>query len=351
MNTPEFKDAYASVLKAFVESPEEQYLAKAADLGQKTVRAGIPPEDIAEIHEEAVWRLAEQFPDKTLLESVQRISAPLMEMLVAYGLAFREREDERRRAEQALEEYSEGLEEMVEQRTAELKAANKELESFAYSVSHDLRAPLRAINGFSKALLEDCGDGLSARGKDYLNRVMAGTQRMDQLIDDLLQLSRLTRAEMRYGSVDLSAMAGEIADELRQGEPDRHVEFTIAPGLTGWGDHTLLRDVLNNLLANAWKFTSGHDRARIEFGVVQSAGETAYFVRDDGAGFDMTYADKLFGAFQRLHKVDEFPGTGIGLATAQRIIHRHGGRIWAEGAVNKGATFYFTLGQKGGFHG
>ncbi len=242
-----------------------------------------------------------------------------------------------------VERHAIELEERVRERTAELQAANKELESFSYSVSHDLRAPLRAIDGFSQALFEDYYEKLDVQGKGYIDRIRAACGRMAQLIDDLLSLSRVTRAEIRREEVDLSAMAHSIAEELRRTEPEREVEFAISPGLLARGDARLLHVVLQNLLSNAWKFTRKKAQARIELGVTEDNGRPVYFVRDNGAGFDMAYADKLFGAFQRLHSAREFEGTGIGLATVQRIIHRHGGRVWAEAAVGKGATFYFTL--------
>jgi PAS domain S-box-containing protein len=231
-------------------------------------------------------------------------------------------------------------------RTAQLEAANEELDAFSYSVSHDLRAPLRSIDGFSQALLEDGADRLDDRGKEHLHRIRAATQRMGLLIDDLLNLSRVTRAEIHPGTLDISALARSIAAELQKTQPERRMEFRIEDGLETTADARLLRVVLENLLGNAWKFTSKHPSARIEFGETHLNGARAYFVRDDGAGFDPAYADKLFGAFKRLHAVTEFPGTGIGLATVQRIIHRHGGRVWAEGAVERGATFYFTLAEK-----
>jgi PAS domain S-box-containing protein len=243
-------------------------------------------------------------------------------------------------------QYEEKLEQALvnlENSSAQLAAINKELEAFSYSVSHDLRAPLRTIDGFSQALLEDYPDRLDEQGRDYLQRVRAASQRMGALIDDLLKLSRLTRSEMHQEPVDLSALAREVATNLQQTQPERRVNFVISRGLTASGDHQLLRVALENLLGNAWKFTGKCPQARIEFGAIQNGDKKAYFVRDNGAGFDMTYAGKLFGAFQRLHETTEFPGTGIGLATVQRIIHRHGGRVWAEGAVGKGATFYFTL--------
>ncbi len=230
------------------------------------------------------------------------------------------------------------------QLTSSLEAANKELEAFSYSTSHDLRAPLRSIDGFSQVLLEDYGDTLDAQGHDYLRRIRMATQRMAELIDALLELSRVTRAELSRTPLDLTAMAHTITEELRRREPARAVELVLAEGLTASGDPTLLRVVFENLLGNAWKFTAKTAPARIEIGSLrQPDGVLAYFVRDNGAGFDMQYAHKLFGAFQRLHRMGEFPGTGIGLATVQRIIHRHGGRIWAEGIVDRGATFYFTL--------
>lgn len=246
---------------------------------------------------------------------------------------------ERKRMEEAMERQAQEL----FRSNVELSAVNKELEAFSYSVSHDLRAPLRSIDGFSKVLLEDYVDKLDAQGKDYLQRVRAASQRMAQLIDDLLNLSRVTRSDMRREVVNLSALAQGIAAELRNVEPERHVEFVIVEGLVVNGDSQLLRLALENLLGNAWKFTGKHPSARIEFGVETYDSKCAYFVRDDGAGFDMSYLDKLFTPFQRLHAVTEFSGTGIGLALVQRIIHRHGGRVWAEGQVEKGATFYFTL--------
>jgi hypothetical protein len=226
---------------------------------------------------------------------------------------------------------------------AALEAANKELETFSYSVSHDLRAPLRSIDGFSQALLEDYADQLDEEGKDNLQRVRAATQRMGELIDDMLNLSRVARKEICVETVDLSAMAQTIAAELRRSQPERQVELVIADGMVADGDSGLLKSALENLIGNAWKFTGKRSEAKIEFGITRRDGNTAYFVRDNGAGFDTAYADKLFGAFQRLHGHNEFSGTGVGLATVQRIIHRHGGQVWAEGEVDKGATFYFTL--------
>jgi len=235
------------------------------------------------------------------------------------------------------------LEEQVRDRTSQIEAANKELESFSYSVSHDLRAPLRSLDGFSRALLEDQGDVLTGTARDYLQRIRAASQRMGQLIDDLLGLAHVSRVGLQCLHVDLTVLATVIADDLRLAEPARQVDVVIAPGLQATGDPRLLQVLLQNLLQNAWKFTSRQPLARIECGETQRDGVRTYFVRDNGVGFDMTYAHKLFGAFQRLHTTAEFPGTGIGLATVQRIVHRHGGRVWAESQVDQGATFYFTL--------
>ena len=235
------------------------------------------------------------------------------------------------------------VEESLRHYATQLEVSNRELESFSYSVSHDLRAPLRAIDGFSQILLEDHAGGLNAEGRDSLQRVRAAAHRMGALIDDLLKLARVTRAELNREEVDLSALAQDVAAELRNRDSQRQVDLEIAPGLRAQADPRLLRIALENLLSNAWKFTGGRDDAQIAFGRLEHEGTPAYFVRDNGVGFDMTYAGKLFGAFQRLHDAREFPGTGVGLATVQRVIHKHGGRIWAQAAPEKGATFYFTL--------
>lgn len=237
----------------------------------------------------------------------------------------------------------------LQRRTVQLEALNKELEAFSYSVSHDLRAPLRGIDGFSQALLEDYGPKLNEETKNYLHRIRKSSQRMGQLIDDLLNLSRVTRSAMQHETVDLSELAFAISREIQMTQPEREAEFIIAKGLSVQGDARLLTILLENLLGNAFKFTGKNPYAKIEFGMVEYKGKPVYFLRDNGAGFDMTYADKLFGAFQRLHSQTDFPGTGIGLAIAKRIIHRHGGGIWAEAEINKGAAFYFTLQR--GVHG
>jgi PAS domain S-box-containing protein len=241
---------------------------------------------------------------------------------------------ERKQAEEALQKY-----------TRELENANKELESFSYSVSHDLRAPLRSLDGFSRAVVEEYGDKLDEQGKDYLNRVRKASQHMSDLINDLLKLSRLSRAEMNIQKINISEIAQSILEELRSSQPDRKIEWVISPELIVRGDKSLLTIALQNLLDNSWKFSNKCPQARIEFGITEQNGEKIYFVKDNGAGFSMQYSDKLFQPFQRLHSAKDYEGTGIGLATVQRVIRRHGGRIWADSEKGKGATFYFTLGE------
>jgi signal transduction histidine kinase len=248
------------------------------------------------------------------------------------------------RVEQKIRDLNATLEHRVEQRTAEIEAANKELESFSYSVSHDLRAPLRGIAGFTEALSRNYRTRLDAEGGKYLDRVLAGAERMGHLIDDLLNLSRVGRVDFVRRPVNLSTMARSVAENLQQTAPQRQVEWVIADGITVEGDSRLLHVVLENLLGNAWKFTAKRPAARIEFGSTPGpAGGVTCHVRDNGAGFDMAYAAKLFDPFQRLHSLNEFPGTGIGLATVRRIIQRHGGQVRAEAKVDAGATLYFSL--------
>lgn len=237
-------------------------------------------------------------------------------------------------------------EQELKQRTIDLENTNKELESFSYSVSHDLKAPLRALDGFSEAVLMEYEDKLDAQGKDYLNRIRIASQTMSQLIEDMLGLSRITRSEMHLDNFDISAIAKSIAAEIKATQPERQVEFIIQPELTAYGDMRLVGIALRNLLENSWKFTAKYPKARIEFGANKKDGNLVYYVKDNGVGFDMKYSDKLFQPFRRLHSEKEFSGMGIGLATVLRIVRRHGGHIWAEAETGKGATFYFTLGGK-----
>jgi signal transduction histidine kinase len=263
---------------------------------------------------------------------------------IIHVYSFTRVEIARRQREEEVRDLNRDLEERVRERTAQLEATNRELDTFAYSVSHDLRAPLRAISGFSEALEEEYGSRLDGEGKTYLRYLQEGSREMSDLIDGLLKLSRSTRGELSQERTDLSAIAAVVAAELQKTEPGRRVNVRIAPGVEAFADPRLIKAVMENLLGNAWKYTSHTPEARIEFGVEDQEGERVFFVRDNGAGFDMAFSGKLFLPFQRLHRAEEFSGTGIGLATVERIVRRHGGRIWAQGAVGKGATFYFTLG-------
>jgi len=250
---------------------------------------------------------------------------------------------ERKRAHEKIQELNQSL----HRHGAQLEAANKELEAFSYSVSHDLRAPLRGIDGFSLALMEDYGDKLDLPARRFLERIRAATNRMAELIDDLLNLARVTRADLHHEDVDLSAMAKVILADCQARDPERRVECEVKDGAIGHGDPRLLRVVLENLLGNAWKFTAKTSHAKIEFTATGQGERMVYIVSDNGSGFDMTYVDKLFRTFQRLHAAEQFPGSGVGLAIVQRIIHRHGGQAWAHGAVGKGAEFSFTLSENG----
>jgi PAS domain S-box-containing protein len=249
----------------------------------------------------------------------------------------------RRAAEEEVRQLNAQLEQRIAERTAQLEYSNRELEAFAYSVAHDLRAPLRSISNFTQALAEDCGDQLEGIGQEYLARMRAASRRMSELIDGILSLSRVNRTEFVETEVNLSAMARSIAEQLQYGQPERSVRFLIQDGLVDRGDVHLLRSVLENLMGNAWKFTRERPEAEIEFGCTQAGDRRVYFVRDNGAGFDMAFQNKLFGVFQRLHTQQEFEGNGVGLATVQRILRRHGGSVRGEGRVGHGATFSFSL--------
>jgi len=247
------------------------------------------------------------------------------------------------RAQQELRRYRARLETLVDERTTALTSINRELEAFSYSVSHDLRAPLLAFDGLSKSMLEEYGDRLDKRAKDNLKRMRGASQRMTSVFDGLQELFRLTGGEVHREQVDVTALANEIVEELKSANPNRALKCEIAAGMSASGDKRLVRILLANLLSNAWKFTSNKPSPRVEVGREIVDGESRIYVRDNGVGFDMIYAHRLFGAFQRLHSQSEFPGAGIGLATARRIVNRHGGRIWAEGAAGEGATFYIVI--------
>lgn len=282
-----------------------------------------------------------------VLEILMSQAAIALDNATLYARAQAEAE-ERRRAEEEVRKLNARLEERVSDRTAELRAANTELEAFSYSVSHDLKQPLRIISGFSAALEDEHGKALGEDGRAYVGRIRSASKRMNDLIDDLLRLSRVTRSEIARARIDMSALARAVFTDLKRAEPHRNVELIIDEGLTALGDARMMQIALENLIGNAWKFTSKHERARIEVGVLgPSGGEAVFFVKDDGDGFNVRKAPRLFGAFQRMHSAADFPGTGIGLATVQRIIRRHGGRIWAESAPGSGATFFFTM-QSGG---
>jgi PAS domain S-box-containing protein len=252
----------------------------------------------------------------------------------------------RKKVEMEIQRLNAELEQRVIDRTAQLEALNRELEAFSYSVSHDLRTPLRSIDGFSQALVEDYGERLDEVGHDYLSRVRRAAQRMGLLIDDLLRLARITRTDMVQTRIDLSALAKEVSGDLCEHKGYNAASLSVQTGMAAYGDPSLLRIVLENLLDNAWKYSSKMSEPKITLGCLAQAGQAVYFVRDNGAGFDMAYVNKLFGAFQRLHRDQDFSGTGVGLATVKRIIHRHSGKVWAEGLLGEGAVFYFTLGDQ-----
>jgi light-regulated signal transduction histidine kinase (bacteriophytochrome) len=318
-------EAYESALDAYLSGSGEAALARAYELGRNAAFQNIGILEMAMMHHEALLHILSRRPQRPAI--VLQAAQFFAESLAPFEMTLR--------ADVALRQAKVAAE-----------AANRELESFSYSVAHDLRAPLRSIDGFSDALLEDCAEQLDERGRKYLTHIRAAAHRMSQLIDDLLALSRLTRAEVNRTRVDLTALATAVVEQLRLAD-SRPVECIVQPDVWAVGDSRLLRTAFENLLGNAWKFTRKRAGARIEFGAQIDQRPIVYFVRDNGAGFEMNYAAKLFGAFQRLHSFEEFEGRGIGLATVQRIVRRHAGRIWAEGAVNRGATFYFTLEGEG----
>jgi light-regulated signal transduction histidine kinase (bacteriophytochrome) len=328
------REEYAGGLSGYLAQADENARLNAHELGRKALRGGIGVLDLVALHHDVLAGLDRAGPLR-----LDRAAEFLAESLSPFEMSLRGYRE-------ANAQLSAANKDLKEAKSA-TEAANRELEAFSYSVAHDLRAPLRSIDGFSQALLEDCADLLDDAGKQHLRYVREAAQDMAALIDGLLSLSRVARSELRRESIDLSAMARHALSQLQRAVPGRAVETVVADGLTVNGDSRLLRAVLENLLGNAWKFTRNSPNARIEVGATTSDGARACYIRDNGTGFDMAYAGKLFSPFQRLHSAAEFEGTGIGLATVQRIIHRHGGRVWAEGAPGKGATFYFTLWSTG----
>lgn len=314
----------------------------------------VHPEDLPAFRAECARVLASQTPFKLEYRVFHRNGTELFFQDNGYPLinadgwisnivGFRVDITRRKRDEEQIRQMNSELERRVLERTAELQFANKEMEAFCYSISHDLRAPLRSIRGYSEILLQDCVDKLDGRGVDYLQRACESATRMNQLLDDLLRLSVISRGDLQREETDLSEMARQIVAGLKSSEPQRRVKFKVAPRMTAHGDARLLHIALGNLLSNAWKFTSRKSEGIIECGFTEENGEGAFFVRDNGEGFDMEWRHRLFEVFERLHSAKDFPGTGIGLAIVQRIIQRHGGRVWAEGKRDTGATFYFTV--------
>jgi light-regulated signal transduction histidine kinase (bacteriophytochrome) len=330
------RDEYLAALARYLGAGDESALSYAYELGRRAMVDGMGVLDMALLQRTALDELVVSAPADQRARLANAAADFFNELLSPFEMSFRGY----RGANEELRRLNESL---LRQKDA-VENVNRELESFSYSVSHDLRAPLRRIDGFSQILLEDSADKLDEDGKKCLRGVREGTAHMAQLIDDLLSLARVTRTEIHRVEVDFTGLARRIAERLRAASPERDGEFIIADGVRANGDARLLAVLLENLLGNAWKFTSKRAHAVIAFGREEKCGTPTYFVRDNGAGFDMAYTKKLFGAFQRLHSASEFEGTGIGLATVQRVVRRHEGRVWAEGKVDGGATFYFTLG-------
>jgi light-regulated signal transduction histidine kinase (bacteriophytochrome) len=339
MNTAarDLPERYSEALARYLTGPDEVVLNQAYELGRKALGDGLGVLDIAMLHHGALDAAIASEPAVARSAEIAKAAEFLAETLSPFEMSLSGYRETNARLT--------AMNETLRQAKAAAEAANRELEAFSYSVAHDLRAPLRGLDGFSQALLEDYADKLGDEGRGYLGHLRDSAQTMGRLIDDLLALSRVTRAELLREPVDLSELARSVTAQLRRIQPERRIEITIGANIVAEGDARLLRIALENLLGNAWKFTGKRTEPRIEVGVTADAESGAYFVRDNGAGFDMAYASKLFGAFQRLHSADEFEGTGIGLATVQRIVNRHGGRIWAIGEVDRGATFYFTLSE------
>lgn len=334
-----FGKLYVSALETYLSCSDEASRSRAYELGRRAMADGLGVLDIASLHQAALGVLSAAVDRGEHVQIAQSAADFFAEVLSPFEMSFRGY----RHANQELQRLNESL----RQQKSAVELANRELESFSYSVSHDLRSPLRSIDAFSQILLEECAAGLGDKGTHYAQRVRVAAQHMGKLIDSLLSLGRVTRTELTRVDVNLSVLALRIADWLRATAPERDVAFIVDDDIHGDGDATLLSVVLENLLGNAWKFTSKRPHAEIRFGREDRNGKSTYFVRDNGAGFDMTFAPKLFVPFQRLHAEAEFEGTGIGLATVQRVVQRHHGTVWAESKIDGGSAFYFTLGPSG----
>jgi light-regulated signal transduction histidine kinase (bacteriophytochrome) len=338
---PSLAEQYAAALQEYLRESGETALSQAYELGREALGSGIGVLDIATIYRDAVN--AAVLRGEAAQKGFSRAAEFFSESLAPFEMTFRGYADANQRL-QALNRTLAAQNVELRNARAMAEAANQELESFSYSVAHDLRAPLRHIAGYSEMLIEGWSHALDEQGQDYLRRLRTAARRMADLIEDLLRLSRVTRADLRCRQVDLSVLALSVAAELERAAPEHSVRCVIAEGLVAEGDVRLLRVVFDNLLGNAWKFTGKVAQPVVEVGRVAKDGQPTYFVRDNGAGFDPAYASRLFTPFQRLHPETDFPGTGVGLATVQRIVRRHGGQIWAEGAIGQGATFFWTLG-------
>ena len=330
-----FSERYAQGLRDHLLRPGEGSLNNAYELGRQAMVEGLGVLELANLHHRTLREMATVEVFEGRQDYFDQAAAFLAEGLSPFEMSLR--------GYREANEHLLSLNEELKQAKTAMEAANRELEAFSYSVAHDLRAPLRGLDGFSMALLEDYGDRLDAEGKQYLRNLRESAQHMAALIDDLLSLSRVTRSEFRREDVDLTEIAHKVVARLRRANPERKVDFHAASGLLVSGDERMMTIALENLLDNAWKFTGKRDEAKIRLELAEQGDHPVFAIRDNGAGFDMAYASKLFGVFQRLHSTAEFEGTGIGLATVQRVIRRHGGRIWAEGKVDQGATFFFTL--------
>jgi light-regulated signal transduction histidine kinase (bacteriophytochrome) len=333
-----FGKMYLSALETYLLARDEESLSRGYELGREAVRAGLGVLDVANLHQAALSVLVVAAGLADHQQTAQAAADFFSELLSPFEMSFR--------GYRAANEELQRLNDSLRQQKDAVELANRELESFSYSVSHDLRSPLRSIDGFSQIVLDEFGAVLGDEGRRYLERVREAARHMAKLTEGLLSLARVTRSTMQRADVNLTAAAHRIADWLRAAAPERDAEFIIDEGVHGNGDPTLLAVILENLMGNAWKFTSKRAGARIRFGRDEIDDKPVYFVRDNGAGFDMAVAQKLFTPFQRLHSRGEFEGTGIGLATVQRVVQRHDGKLWAESEIEHGATFYFTLGAR-----